>query len=85
MKSLGEKIAEAGHRVLVYDRRNCGASGLSSDSGNSENEVWAEDLHGLLLALDPRSGVAAVVACDRRCVRRPAPGSELLHRVYRSG
>ena len=53
VKSLGEKIAEAGHRVLVYDRRNCGASGVSSDGGNSENEVWAEDLHGLLLALDP--------------------------------
>ena len=45
VKSLGEKIAEAGHRVLVYDRRNCGASGVSFDGGNSENEVWAEDLH----------------------------------------
>jgi len=53
VKSLGEKIAEARHRVLVYDRRNCGASGVSFDGGNSENEVWAEDLHGLLLALDP--------------------------------
>src|SRR5215469_11514611 len=52
VKSLGEKIAEAGHRVLVYDRRNCGASGVSFDGGNSENEVWAEDLHELLLALD---------------------------------
>jgi pimeloyl-ACP methyl ester carboxylesterase len=52
VKSLGEKIAGAGHRVLVYDRRNCGASGVSFDGGNSENEVWAEDLHELLLALD---------------------------------
>jgi pimeloyl-ACP methyl ester carboxylesterase len=52
VKSLGEKIAEAGHRVLVYDRRNCGASGISFDGGNSENEVWAEDLHELLLQLD---------------------------------
>ena len=52
VKSLGEKIAEAGHRVLVYDRRNCGASGISFDGGNSENEVWAEDLHELLLKLD---------------------------------
>ena len=43
VKSLGEKIAEAGCRVLVSDRRNCGASGVSFD-GNSENEVWAEDL-----------------------------------------
>jgi pimeloyl-ACP methyl ester carboxylesterase len=52
VKSLGQKIAEAGHRVLVYDRRNCGASGLSFEGGNSENEVWAEDLHELLLQLD---------------------------------
>src|SRR5215472_5849933 len=51
-KSLGEKIAEAGHRVLVYDRRNCGASGISFDGGTSENEVWAEDLHELLSQLD---------------------------------
>jgi pimeloyl-ACP methyl ester carboxylesterase len=52
VKPLGEKLAEAGCRVLVYDRRNCGASGISFDGGNSENEVWAEDLHELLLQLD---------------------------------
>jgi pimeloyl-ACP methyl ester carboxylesterase len=52
VKSLGQKIAEAGNRVLVYDRRNCGASGISFDGGNSENEVWADDLHELLLQLD---------------------------------
>jgi len=51
-KSLGQKSAEAGNRVLVYDRRNCGASGISFDGGNSENEVWADDLHELLLQLD---------------------------------
>src|SRR5262245_49767721 len=52
VKSLGEKLAEAGHRVLIYDRRNCGASSISFDGGNSENEVWAADLHELLLQLD---------------------------------
>src|SRR2546430_6646529 len=52
VRSLGQKLAEAGHRVLVYDRRNCGASGISFDGGNSENEVWADDLHELLLQLD---------------------------------
>jgi pimeloyl-ACP methyl ester carboxylesterase len=52
VKPLGEKIAGAGNRVLVYDRRNCGASGISFDGGNSENEVWADDLHELLLQLD---------------------------------
>src|SRR5215831_12628321 len=52
VKSLGRKLAEAGHRVLVYDRRNCGASGVSFDGGNSENEVWVADLHALLAQLD---------------------------------
>jgi pimeloyl-ACP methyl ester carboxylesterase len=49
--SLGEKIADAGNRVLIYDRRNCGASGISFD-GDSENEIWAADLQQLLLRLD---------------------------------
>src|SRR5215472_13129699 len=52
VKPLAQKLAEAGYRVLVYDRRNCGASGVSFDGGNSENEVWAADLHELLLQLD---------------------------------
>ena len=52
VKSLAEKIAEAGCRALVYDRRNCGASAVSFDGGNSENEIWAEDLHALLAELD---------------------------------
>ncbi|MFZ3233805.1 MAG: alpha/beta hydrolase [Stellaceae bacterium] len=51
VKSLAEKIAEAGNRVLIYDRRNCGASGVSF-TGNSENEVWVEDLRELLTQLD---------------------------------
>jgi pimeloyl-ACP methyl ester carboxylesterase len=52
VRSLGEKLAEAGCRVVVYDRRNCGASGVSFDGGNSENEVWAADLHAMLAQLD---------------------------------
>ena len=52
VKSLGQRLAEAGNRVLVYDRRNCGASAISFDGGDSENEVWAADLHELLLQLD---------------------------------
>ena len=39
VKSLAEKIAEAGCRVLVYDRRNCGGSAVSFDGGSSENEI----------------------------------------------
>ncbi|MGH7116808.1 MAG: alpha/beta fold hydrolase [Stellaceae bacterium] len=52
VERLAEKIAEAGHRVLIYDRRNCGASGVSFAGGDSENEIWAEDLRELLLRLD---------------------------------
>jgi len=51
VRSLAEKIAEAGHRVIVYDRRNCGASGIAIE-GESENDEWAEDLHELLGRLD---------------------------------
>src|ERR1700724_765396 len=47
VRSLAEKIAEAGHRVIVYDRRNTGASGIAIE-GESENDEWAEDLHELL-------------------------------------
>jgi len=52
VKPLAEKIAEAGNRVLIYDRRNCGASSVSFDGGNSENEIWAEDLRELMFQLD---------------------------------
>jgi pimeloyl-ACP methyl ester carboxylesterase len=51
VKSLGLKLAEAGNRVIVYDRRNCGASGIAIE-GESENEIWAEDLHEFLAGLD---------------------------------
>jgi pimeloyl-ACP methyl ester carboxylesterase len=51
VRSLAEKLAEAGNRVVIYDRRNCGASSVSF-TGHSENEVWAEDLRELLLRLD---------------------------------
>jgi pimeloyl-ACP methyl ester carboxylesterase len=51
VKSLAEKLAEAGSRVLIYDRRNCGASGVVFE-GDGENEVWVEDLHHLLMQLD---------------------------------
>jgi pimeloyl-ACP methyl ester carboxylesterase len=51
VKPLGEKIAEAGYRVVVYDRRNCGASGIAIE-GESENDEWAEDLYQLLHRLD---------------------------------
>src|ERR1700751_2857132 len=68
VKPLGQKLAEAGNRVLVYDRRNCGASAVSFDGGDSENEVWAEDLHQLL---HPRDAAPASIGGSSSACRRP--------------
>lgn len=53
LRSLAEKIAEAGHRVVLYDRRNTGSSSIAID-GESENQEWADDLHALLGEIDAR-------------------------------
>ena len=73
VKSLAEKIAEAGNRVLIYDRRNCGASGVSF-TGNSENEVWVEDLRELLTHSTPCRRLSAAARRDAgwRCCWRCA-------------
>jgi len=49
--SIARRIAAAGYRVLVHDRRNCGASDVSIDGEGSEYEIWADDLHELLTQL----------------------------------
>ena len=51
LRPLATKIAEAGNRVVIYDRRNCGASSVAIE-GESENHEWAEDLHELLRQID---------------------------------
>lgn len=56
-RELGRMIAEAGFRVLLHDRRNTGASGISL-TGESESMEQAEDLLGLLQGL--RTGPAFV-------------------------
>lgn len=43
-----ERMAAKGYRVLLHDRRNCGASDASFDPSRSEYEVWADDLNELL-------------------------------------
>jgi pimeloyl-ACP methyl ester carboxylesterase len=48
---LAERLATAGYRVLLHDRRNCGASDVGFDGEGSENEIWADDLHALLKQL----------------------------------
>jgi pimeloyl-ACP methyl ester carboxylesterase len=48
VRSLGERIAAAGFRVLLHDRRNCGASDVIIEGSESEYDIWADDLHALL-------------------------------------
>jgi pimeloyl-ACP methyl ester carboxylesterase len=52
VKSLARKLADSGYRVLIHDRRNCGASDVAFDDSHSEYEIWADDLHELLFQQD---------------------------------
>ena len=56
-RALAALIAEAGHRVLIHDRRNTGASGIGFP-GDNESHEQAEDLLALLHEL--RTGPACV-------------------------
>ena len=51
VKHLAERVAAHGYRVLIHDRRNCGASDVvfeGSAESPTEYEIWAEDLYALL-------------------------------------
>ncbi len=48
VQPLGARIAQAGYRVLLHDRRNCGASDVIIDGDESEYDIWADDLHALM-------------------------------------
>lgn len=52
VRPLAEKLAAAGYRVFIHDRRNCGASDVSFDGSQPEYEVWADDLHAMLAKFD---------------------------------
>ncbi len=45
---LAKKLAAAGHRVLLHDRRNTGASDILIEGDETEEAIWADDLHQLL-------------------------------------
>lgn len=51
VEPLAQRVAEAGHRVVIFDRRNCGASEVVIDGEDSEYEIWADDVHELLSQL----------------------------------
>lgn len=52
MKPLAERIAAGGFRVLLHDRRNTGASDFLIDESETEENVWADELHALLKQLN---------------------------------
>ena len=51
LKSLAQRVASAGYRVLIHDRRNCGVSDIVIGGEASEYEIWADDLYELLSQL----------------------------------
>src|SRR4051812_10715467 len=52
VRTLAMRIAAAGYRVLIHDRRNCGLSDMAFDGSQSEYEIWADDLHEILAQLN---------------------------------
>jgi pimeloyl-ACP methyl ester carboxylesterase len=44
---MAEALAREGYRVLLCDRRNCGASEVGIEATGSEHEIWADDLDAL--------------------------------------
>lgn len=52
IESLAGRVAAAGFRVLLHDRRNCGASDVVIEGDESEYDIWADDLFELLKQLD---------------------------------
>ena len=51
LREMAEEFVKAGHRVLIYDRPNCGYSDTCL-SGESESENQADALAGLIRQLD---------------------------------
>ena len=49
---LSRKIAAAGFRVVLHDRRNTGASDVLIDGDVAEETLWLDDLHELLKQLN---------------------------------
>jgi len=45
---LAEKLARHGHRVMLHDRRNTGASDVLIAGDEGEEVIWTRDMHALL-------------------------------------
>ena len=82
---LADKLAAAGIRVLLHDRRNTGASDIVIDrvGEDGEEEIWADDLHTLLGQLGALPAFIGGASSGSRmsmltCLRHPAAVRGLL-------
>jgi pimeloyl-ACP methyl ester carboxylesterase len=77
IRPLGENIAGAGYRVLLHDRRNCGASDVAISGDEFEDAMFADDVAELLSQLDAAPAIAlGLAAGNRLCLqlaKRHAP------------
>ena len=48
---LAERLAALGHRVVLHDRRNTGASDVLIEGAESEEVIWTEDMYVLMQKL----------------------------------
>ena len=48
IETQAKALAALDHRVVIFDRRNCGASDVVIGGTDSEYEIWADDIHELL-------------------------------------
>jgi len=83
VRSMAERMAAAGYRVLIHDRRNCGASDVAFDPGQSEYDGSADDLHALLAHYDMLPAVIGGASSGARlslalALRHPAAVRALL-------
>jgi len=65
VRGLARHVANAGYRVLIHDRRNCGISDIVIGGDKSEYEIWADDLHALLSQLGALPAI--VGGCSSGC------------------
>jgi pimeloyl-ACP methyl ester carboxylesterase len=76
MRGLATRLAEAGFRVLLHDRRNTGLSSLSIAGEGSEFDIWADDL----CALAQRLGLPPLIVGGSSSGCRAATIMALRHR-----
>lgn len=51
VRAIAERMATAGYRVVIFDRRNCGATDVLIEGDESEFAIWTDDLYALLSEL----------------------------------